>query len=719
MSDVITVTEQPIQVTVTAGDVIQITEQPIEVIVSADGGVTVLEQPITVTVQEGDEVTVTETPVAVTVGGADHPSTHSLTGADHTLSGLTVGHVLTALGPTSAGFAAAAGGAAAIIVKEDNAVVSAGASIIDFTEPDATLLTVTGVAPTQEVDVNMALYSLLSGRSGGQTLLGGTGAGDNLTLQSTSHATRGDVVVNDRINHAVTNAGFGGYFLNYTTTSVGTGLEFTTTATGGTGASGISATVQLSGAAAGSNLSGIGIQLVTAAAQVNVPTTALGLNLSANYTGAKPTFSTGIEISDFGHASVGIATAIDIFEQTASTTATYNIRQRGTTGVNRLAAPTLVGADASPDAGVTLQVQMLEGATSILQVGAELVATSPVNATGFAFTASMFGIDLNGQGPNGWQGVFSGAPFNNNSATPVTLGAYWSFYSAPSIAGTVGVITAPDIIGYLAASPFLQNVTATLVRGVVISNQGDVGVTLPTSVALDIEAQTVSTDRYSFRVAGAARSVHLPSIAIGGGHALTVSPGATVDIDPINVTGVSTEQIGLLFQNRTIALSSGATVATMRHVQFFAPTINGIAGGGAETVTDAATVYIDNAPAGSNITLTRTHSLWVAAGRVLIGGELELDGALNHDGTTVGFYGVTPATRPSAYTQTYATADKTHSAFTSADLAAFTGGLVGFLDAAERDDIRTQFNALRADVADVKQLANSIIDDNQALGLFQ
>ena len=29
-------------------------------------------------------------------------------------------------------------------------------------------------------------------------------------------------------------------------------------------------------------------------------------------------------------------------------------------------------------------------------------------------------------------------------------------------------------------------------------------------------------------------------------------------------------------------------------------------------------------------------------------GDLELDGALNHDGTTVGFYGVTPTTRPAA-----------------------------------------------------------------------
>lgn len=68
-----------------------------------------------------------------------------------------------------------------------------------------------------------------------------------------------------------------------------------------------------------------------------------------------------------------------------------------------------------------------------------------------------------------------------------------------------------------------------------------------------------------------------------------------------------------------------------------------------------------------------------------------------------------------AITQTYATADRTHANFTSADIGAFTGGITGFLDATERDNIRTQFNALRADLADVKQLLNSVIDDLQAL----
>lgn len=39
-----------------------------------------------------------------------------------------------------------------------------------------------------------SIYALLAGRSGGQTLKGGTGSGDDLTLQSTSHATKGSIL---------------------------------------------------------------------------------------------------------------------------------------------------------------------------------------------------------------------------------------------------------------------------------------------------------------------------------------------------------------------------------------------------------------------------------------------------------------------------------------------------------------------------------------------
>lgn len=61
----------------------------------------------------------------------------------------------------------------------------------------------------------------------------------------------------------------------------------------------------------------------------------------------------------------------------------------------------------------------------------------------------------------------------------------------------------------------------------------------------------------------------------------------------------------------------------------------------------------------------------VGTGRLLIGATgdddmllnaIEIDGALNHDGTTVGFYGVAPTTRSAAYTPTNVTADRAYDA---------------------------------------------------------
>lgn len=142
-----------------------------------------------------------------------------------------------------------------------------------------------------------------------------------------------------------------------------------------------------------------------------------------------------------------------------------------------------------------------------------------------------------------------------------------------------------------------------------------------------------------------------------------------------------------------------------------------------------------------------TQMNFTSAGKLFLNGEIEIDGALNHDGTTVGFYGIAPVTRPTAYTQTYNTADKTHAAPTATALTDNTTGtanttLQAIPDPADspgtadalRDDIvandlpaiRNNFadlaasnNALIADLADVKQLVNSVIDDLQALGLVQ
>jgi hypothetical protein len=96
------------------------------------------------------------------------------------LASVPQGHVHDGATPGSPG--------AFFTVEEDNAVLGAVATL-DFTEPDTTLVTVSG----SEADIAMNLYALLSGRAGGQTLKGGTAAGEDLILQSTAHATPGIV----------------------------------------------------------------------------------------------------------------------------------------------------------------------------------------------------------------------------------------------------------------------------------------------------------------------------------------------------------------------------------------------------------------------------------------------------------------------------------------------------------------------------------------------
>lgn len=83
----------------------------------------------------------------------------------------------------------------------------------------------------------------------------------------------------------------------------------------------------------------------------------------------------------------------------------------------------------------------------------------------------------------------------------------------------------------------------------------------------------------------------------------------------------------------------------------------------AGTIAIGATLDVVGPPiAGTNVTLTTPLAIRVRAGNVYFNGELELDGALNHDGTTVGFYGVAPATQAAdtgAFTSVGASANHT------------------------------------------------------------
>ncbi len=84
-----------------------------------------------------------------------------------------------------------------------------------------------------------------------------------------------------------------------------------------------------------------------------------------------------------------------------------------------------------------------------------------------------------------------------------------------------------------------------------------------------------------------------------------------------------------------------------------------------------------------------------------------------------GIRGVTPVAVPAAYTQTYATASRTHSAVTASTVVTTAAGLAiyGFTEA-QANAVVSAVNALRADVLNVKQVLNSLLDDLQAAGVL-
>lgn len=119
-------------------------------------------------------------------------------------------------------------------------------------------------------------------------------------------------------------------------------------------------------------------------------------------------------------------------------------------------------------------------------------------------------------------------------------------------------------------------------------------------------------------------------------------------------------------------------------------------------------------------------------GNATLQGSLELDGDLNHDGTNLGVLGATPVPRPTAYTQTYATATRTHANATAQDftdnsggtpadtIAAITGGGAS-CENATKDAIASlarQSDRLLVDLLNLKQVVNQMLDDLQAYGFL-
>lgn len=127
---------------------------------------------------------------------------------------------------------------------------------------------------------------------------------------------------------------------------------------------------------------------------------------------------------------------------------------------------------------------------------------------------------------------------------------------------------------------------------------------------------------------------------------------------------------------------------------------------------DGATTHVGTTALGGDITIADTKNIILNA----------TTGTRIGTATTqkLAFWNAAPIARPSAYTQTYATAAKTVPNATAVNPpAGGTGTAAGGYDtAANRNLMITSLTNLIADVDALKKVVNAIIDDLQAAGIF-
>jgi hypothetical protein len=133
-------------------------------------------------------------------------------------------------------------------------------------------------------------------------------------------------------------------------------------------------------------------------------------------------------------------------------------------------------------------------------------------------------------------------------------------------------------------------------------------------------------------------------------------------------------------------------------------------------------IFLANATSGRKLIALADQNSYITAVNAGTATMDVVSTTLNLNSTNLSFYGVTAAARPSAYTQTYSTASKTHPNMTAAAVGTTASTNItpyGYTTNTQADAIVTAINALITDVTDLKKVVNSIIDDGQALGLLQ
>jgi hypothetical protein len=346
-----------------------------------------------------------------------------------------------------------------------------------------------------------------------------------------------------------------------------------------------------------------------------------------------------------------------------------------------------------------------------------------VNGTVAATTFSGSGASLTSIPESGVTNLTSDLALKAPLASPTLTGTPAAPTAAQGtnttqIATTAMVHSEVVLLAPLASPTFTGTVTAaTLTTSAAVThtvaNNGNV-------VALTVTQNDTTNNKKAVVITNASTENALSITNTGNGAAIVIASSATT-AGANAVSGLdysSTTNTSAVPFNLTVNSSSFAPVASLGLLSVRQQ--HASASGRASYFSSAGSgeaIYV----AGGNVGLAAGVNFVLDAGT-----GTKIATATNQK---LGHYGVTPVVQPSAYTQTYSTADKTHANFTSADLTGITSSTTGsalaepsaaYTQSEMQQNFRRiqdQLNALRADVADLKQLVNSVIDDLQALGL--
>ena len=271
------------------------------------------------------------------------------------------------------------------------------------------------------------------------------------------------------------------------------------------------------------------------------------------------------------------------------------------------------------------------GANSLM--AANLTINGTLNAGAQAISAPNWGV-------SGIQFRISGANCNNSStaASGTVSDTVFTSFGRPTLSATnTGVTTTNATTVYIEAAPLAgTRMTITNAYALWIGSGNclfggnltlnDAAGTLSLSGAssvISISNATASTSSTTgaLRVSGGA---YFGANSLFGGN---LTNNATIIAGNAALSAASWTTSGIQFRTSatTYTNTTAGTAASAVFNSFARPIL---AASSALTTTNAATVYIDNAPgAGTNMTITNSYALWVSAGNCLFGANLTLNGA--------------------------------------------------------------------------------------------